>query len=108
MAEIRNAEVARHCNEKARRLADQLKSVRRTCEQYLIDIVLEFETLTAGDANVDVIVDDPPGTKNGRSAITKGDILALKFVAEQCAAALNQDDREALVGKVAVNGLPLF
>ena len=106
MADITNPEVVRFCSEKARALADLIERTRRTAEQFAIDVVTEFEGNTSGNVNGDVIVDG--AALDGRSVITKGDILGLKFVAEQIAAAANLDDREALVAKVSVNGQPAF
>lgn len=110
MADITNPQVVKFCNEKARLLADLIEKTRRTAEQFAIDVVGEFEAIVGasgqGNANGDTIIDG--AARDGRSIITKGDILGLKFVAEQIVAAANADDREALVAKVSVNGQPAF
>lgn len=106
MADITNPEAVKFCNEKARILADLIEKTRRTAEQFAIDIVQEFESNTSGNANEDIIVDG--AETNGNGVITKGDILGLKFVAEQLVTALTADDREALVANVSVNGTPAF
>lgn len=106
MADITHAEATAFCNAKARRLADVIETARRTAQQFALDIVAEFESHTGGNANGDVILDG--AASDGRSIITKGDILGLKFVAEQLVAALILDDRPALVAKVSVHGEPLF
>jgi hypothetical protein len=106
MADIVNAQAVRFCNEKARPLADLIEKTRRTAEQFALDIVTEFEANTSGNANGDTIIDG--AATDGRQVIDKGDILGLKFVAEQMVAALTQDDREALVAAVSVNGTPIY
>jgi hypothetical protein len=109
MADITNPQAVKFCNEKLRVLSDLIEKTRRTAEQFAIDIVTEFEANTSGNANGDVIVDNPNGAgSDGRSVITKQNVLEVKFVAEQMVAALTQDDREALVANVSVNGQPAF
>lgn len=106
MADITNEQVKRFCNERVRILADLIQSCRRTCEQIAIEFPGSFEAFVSENANGDVILDG--ALTDGRSIITKGDVLGLKFVAEKIAEAANLDDREALVAKVAVNGEPKF
>lgn len=106
MANITNVQAIKFCNEKARTLADLIERTRRTAEQFMIDITTEFEANVSGNDNADVMIDG--AAQDGRSIITKGDVLGLKFVAEQAIATLNQDDRETLVSKVSVNGTPIF
>ena len=106
MADIVNAQAVAFCNNKARIVADLIERTRRTCEQFAIDIVTEWEANTVGNANGDVVIDG--SERDGRNRITKVDIAALKFVAEKIAEAANLDDREALVAKVSVNGQPAF
>lgn len=106
MAVITNPQAVRFCNEKARVLADHIEKTRRMAEQFAIDIVTEFEAHTGGNANGDVVADG--ADVDGRGEITKLDVGALKYVAEQLVTCLTADDREALVSAVAVNGTPLF
>lgn len=106
MADITNPQAVRFCNEKLRPLADLIEKVRRTAEQFAIDITTEFEAHTSGNANGDAIVDG--SASDGRQPITKGNVLEVKFVAEQMVAALTQDDREQLIANVSVNGQPLY
>lgn len=106
MADITHPEAVRFCNEKLRVLADLIEKTRRTAEQFAIDVVSEFEAHTSGNANSDVVVDG--AATDGRSTITKQNVLEVKFVAEQMTAAANQDDREALIAAVSVNGQPSF
>lgn len=106
MADITNPQAIKFCNEKLRPLADLIEKTRRTAEQFAVDIVTEFEAHTSGNANGDVILDG--AATDGRSIITKQNVAEVKFVAEQIAAAANQDDRELLIANVSVNGQPLF
>lgn len=106
MADIINVQAVKFSNEKARTLADLIEKTRRTAEQFAIDITTEFEAQVSGNDNADVIIDG--AATDGRSIITKGDILGLKYVAEQAVIALNLDDRETLVAKVSVQGAPLY
>jgi hypothetical protein len=106
MAAIVSPQVARFANEKARVLANLIERTRRTAEQFAIDVVGEFEDHTGGNANGDVVVDG--AAEDGRSIITKGDILGLKFVAEQLVTALTEDDREDLIAAVSTDGTPAF
>lgn len=101
MADITNPQVVKHCNEVARPLADLLYQLRKRCEEYALLVVRDFEDHTGGNANGDVILDG--AASDGRHPITKGDVLGIKFVAEQVLAALTADDREALVLELAVN-----
>ena len=106
MANITNPQAVAFCNQKLRPLADLIEKVRRTAEQFAIDVATEFEANTGGNANSDVIIDG--AAVDGRSVITKQNVLEVKFVAEQMVAALTQDDREALIAAVSVNGQPIF
>lgn len=105
MADITNAQAVRFCNENARPLADIIESVRRTAEQFAINVVA-FEAATSGNANGDVVIDG--AATDGRTLATKGKVAALKYVAEQLVACLNQDDREVLVHDLVTNGQPRF
>jgi len=105
MADITNAQAVRFVNENARPLADLIESVRRTAEQFAINVVA-FEAVTGGNVNGDVVIDG--AATDGRPLATKGKVAALKYVAEQLVACLNQDDREVLVHDLVTNGQPRF
>ena len=106
MPDITNPQAVKFCNEKARRLANAVETVRRTAEQFAVDITTEFEAHVGANDNGDVIVDG--AGSDGGGVINKGDILALKYVCEQMVIALTANDAEAVVAKVSVNGEPLF
>lgn len=107
MADITNQQIVHFANEKCRVLADLIECMRRTCEQFAVEVV-EIEALAAysNAADGDVIVDG--AATDGRSIITKVRIAELKYVAGQLAAAANADDREQLVANWSVNGQPKF
>lgn len=105
MADIVTPQAVKFANEKARRLADLLQTTRRTCEQFALDVT-DFEVATDKDGDKDVI--DDGAKTDGRKPVAKEQVAQLKFVAEQVAAALNQDDRAALVAAWVVNGQPIF
>lgn len=109
MADITNAQAVRFSNENARPMADLTESLRRTAEQFLINVVA-FEAIVGvdgqGNANGDAVIDG--AATDGRPIATKGGVLALKYVCEQVVACLNQDDREVLVHNLVVNGQPRF
>lgn len=102
---ITNPAVVRNWNEQGRPMADLIEKVRRTGEQYLINIAPN-EAAIAGNANGDVIVDG--SETDGRSICAKQNFLELKYVVEQLVTCLNQDDRATLIANVSVNGVPLF
>ena len=107
MALITNPQVRAFSNEKARLIADLIEKCRRTCEQFLIDIVeIENNAAFSGAQNADTI--DDGADVDGRQVVTKLDLLGLKFVAEKMAEAANVDDRETIVSKYSVNVTPLF
>lgn len=105
MADITNAQAVRFVNENARPLADLMESVRRTAEQFAINVVA-FEAVTSGNANGDVVIDG--AATDGRPLATKQKVAELKYVAEQLVAALTLDNREDLVHGLVVNGQPRF
>ena len=109
MANITSPQVISLWNAHARPLADLIERCRRTCEAFVVDAVAIEAVIGgsgAGNANGDVIVDG--AATDGRSICTKQNFLELKFVAEQIAAAANQDDREQLIHNIVVNGAPLY
>ncbi len=106
MANITNPQAVHFCNEKLRPMADLVEKVRRTGEQFLIDITTEFENNTGGNVDGDVVIDG--AATDGRSVITKLNVAQVKFVVEQMVTTLNTDDRETLIANVSVNGTPLF
>jgi len=106
MADITNPQAIKFSNEKARVIADLLEKTFRTCDQFMLDIVGEFEGNTGGNANDDVLIDG--AASDGRGVLTKLDIGALKFVVEKIQEAANVSDRRAVVAKVSVNGQPAF
>ena len=106
MADITHPEAVRFSNEKARTMADLLEQTFRACDQFMLDVMGEFEANTSGNANGDVIVDG--SSSDGRSTLTKQDIAALKFVVEKIQEAADIDDRRAIVAKASVNGQPAF
>lgn len=105
MANITDAQAVRFVNENARPMADLIEKVRRTAEQFAINVVA-FEAVTGGNANGDIVIDG--AASDGRPIATKGKVAALKYVAEQLVACLNQDDREVLVHDLSINGQPIF
>ena len=106
MADITSPIVKKFANEKLRIMADMVEEVRRTGEQFLIDVVTEAENIIAGNDPGDIIVDG--AETDGRSIITKQSVGEVKYVVEQLVACLNQDDRESLIANVSVNGAPRF
>ena len=108
MADITNRQAINFLTNKARPLADLMEKVRRSAEQFAIDIVTEFEANVGENAGEDVIADGSGTATDGRQIVTKDGMAGLKYVAEQMVACLNQDDRETLVGNVSVDGRPIF
>lgn len=90
--------------ERARAIANALGSLTRTLPQFALDVVSDFEVITSGAPGNDVISD---GSSSIRP-ITKDNIAQLKYVAEQVLAALKQDDREAIVSRIATHTQPMF
>ncbi len=106
MAAIENPQAITFCNTRARRLADLIITLHRTLPQFMLEVVRDFENLTGGDANGDLIVDG--SAQDGRPGVTKVNVAELKFVVEQLQNTMNTDDRVAIVNRWAVNGQPLF
>lgn len=106
MAEITDAQAVRFANENARTLADLIERMDRTLDAFALNVVRDFEEVTGGNQNGDVIVDG--SAADGRNGVTKQDVAALKFVCEQLKACMNTDDRRAVVHRWAVNSAPLF
>jgi hypothetical protein len=105
MPDITNPLAVRFANERSRTIADIIETMDRTCQQFMIE-VLDFEAATSGHADTDVIADG--SATDGRTTVTKLDVLALKYVVEQVLAAMATDDRRQVVGKWSVNGRPLY
>ncbi len=105
MADITSPQAIRFCNENVRIIADLTEKLRRTGEQFLINVV-EFETITSGNANGDVVLDG--AASDGRQICTKQSVAEVKYVVEQLVACLNQDDRETLIHNLVTNGQPAF
>jgi hypothetical protein len=107
MANITNPQIIQFANEKCRRLANLIESMRRTCEQFAVEVaIIEQLAAYSGAQDADVILDG--AEIDGRKVVTKVRIAELKYVAGQIAAAANQDDRETLVGNWVTHGEPLF
>lgn len=107
MANIIDPHAVRFANENCRVMADMLQAAYRTAKQFALNVADNFESHTGGNANGDVIVDgsEVDGRPGPR---TKYNVGELKYVCEQFAACMETDDRLAIVGRWAVNGLPRF
>lgn len=111
MANIIHPQAIKFANENARTIADLLGKLDRTTDQFLLNVVRDFETPTSGNANGDVISDgsEPAApTPDGRPSVTKENVAQLKFVVEQIQAAMRQDDRQEIVNRWAVNTQPIY
>ena len=108
MAEITDAEAIKFCNERCRILADAIESTDRTLTQFMLDVVLSWESVAeviAAD-NADVIVDG--SEEDGRHTNAKINVAELKYVVEQLQACMATDDRREVVHRWACNGRPKF
>lgn len=107
MANITNPQIVHFANEKCRVMANLIESMRRTCEQFLVEVVaIEGLAAYSGAADGDTIIDG--AETDGRKIVTKVKIAELKYVVGQLSAAANQDDREQLVGNWTTDGTPKF
>lgn len=106
MANIVSPQAVNFCNQKARTIADLISALDRTIPQFLLDVVRDFENVTGGNVDGDVIVDG--SASDGRTQRTKLNVAELKFVAEQIKATIDVDNRRALVNGWRVNGEPIF
>jgi hypothetical protein len=91
-------------SEQVRSFAGSLGSLFRTADQFMINVVEEFESVTTEAPNEDVIADSAQGIR----PITKQNIAEFKFVVEQFLAMANQSDRRAVVSRVATSTQPIF
>ena len=105
---IDDPQAVKFCNENARVMADLIEAMDRTCTQFMLNVVRDFEQVAqvqaAGDS--DAIVDG--SAADGRPGVTKAHIAQLKFVVEQLQACLGTDDRRTLVHNWVVNAAPKF
>ena len=106
MADIDNPQAVAFCNTRARKIADLIRSLDRTIPQFLLEVVRDFEELTVGNADGDLILDG--AAEDGRAQVVKLNVGQLKFVCEQILACIDTDDRRDLVNNWVVNGQPIF
>lgn len=104
--DITNPQSVKFCNENARVISDMMAKLDRTCDQFLLNVVRDFESTTADNQDGDFVGDG--SESDGRNRITKANISQLKFVVEQVKGCLNIDDRAAIVNRIAVNTQPAF
>ena len=108
MANITNRQAINFLVNKCRPVSDLVEKARRTAQQLAIDIPNEFEAFVSDNASEDVIADGSDSATDGRQIITKGDVLALKYVLEQMVATLTSFDFDTTVSKFSLDGRPIF
>lgn len=90
--------------EHVRAFANSLGSLMRTADQFMIDVVEEFESVTGAAPDEEIVADANQASR----PITKLNIAQFKFVVEQFLAMANTDDRRAVVSRVATSTQPIF
>jgi len=106
MSEITDPQAVKFCNENGRIMADAMLKFKRTADQFLLNVVRDFEQRTSGNQDSDSIQDG--AASDGRNPLTKANVAQLKFVVEQMVGCINTDDRLQLTEAWGVNTQPYF
>jgi hypothetical protein len=106
MPNITNPQAVNFCNDKARVLADCLVAAKRTADQFMIEVVRDYESQTASNVAADQIIDG--SLVDGRQRVVHSNVAELKAVVTSFLAAMNAANVMTNTNKWAVNGRPLY